>query len=199
MNCKECNIETKNKYFCSHSCSTTYINRSKSVCQKKGKCVTCSISIPSIRKYCDSCLSTRKIVRKPKLREDGQPITKFCSICGIEKTNDNKVIHKSGKNFSYCYSCHRNKIALKCRNFKAKCVEYKGGRCEFCGYNKCQAALDFHHRDPSIKEDGIARISSRKFDERVKAELDKCYILCANCHREEHYRLSNISLSRPIQ
>jgi hypothetical protein len=70
--------------------------------------------------------------------------------------------------------------------FKQKCVEYKGGKCELCGYNKCNSALDFHHKDPTEKEFTIAHARLTTFNEKIKMELDKCSLLCANCHRETH-------------
>jgi hypothetical protein len=63
-------------------------------------------------------------------------------------------------------------------------VEYKGGRCEFCGYDKCIEALEFHHIDETTKEFAIS--GSTKSLEKQKKEADKCYMLCANCHRELH-------------
>jgi len=69
---------------------------------------------------------------------------------------------------------------------KRKCVEYKGGRCQICGYDGCTAALEFHHLDPKIKEKNIFNISSWKW-KRVKKELDKTILMCANCHRKVHY------------
>ena len=63
-------------------------------------------------------------------------------------------------------------------------VEYKGGACERCGYNKCIAALEFHHLDPSTKEFGLT--GNTYSLERQKAEADKCILVCANCHREIH-------------
>lgn len=63
-------------------------------------------------------------------------------------------------------------------------VEYKGGKCEFCGYNKCVEALEFHHIDETTKEFAIS--GSTKSLEKQKKEADKCYMLCANCHRELH-------------
>ncbi len=72
---------------------------------------------------------------------------------------------------------------------KALALEYKGGRCVICGYCACPAALEFHHVDPETKEFGAASIRGMLdggFTERVKAELDKCILLCANCHREVH-------------
>mgnify|MGYP006935470923 CR=1 FL=1 len=72
---------------------------------------------------------------------------------------------------------------------KEKYIEYKGGKCEMCGYNKCIAALDFHHTNPSEKE---FNISSRIVSwEIAKKELDKCILVCANCHREIEYELTH--------
>lgn len=74
------------------------------------------------------------------------------------------------------------------RKLKQMAIEYKGGECEHCGYNKCPEVFDFHHRDPSKKDFGIGGIGSIAWG-RLKLELDKCVLLCANCHREEHSRL----------
>ena len=74
-------------------------------------------------------------------------------------------------------------------NLKEKLVEYKGGKCEVCGYNKCIEALEFHHLDPSEKEFGVSSYSSLSFD-KAKKEVDKCILVCANCHREIHHALN---------
>ncbi len=71
---------------------------------------------------------------------------------------------------------------------KRKAVDYKGGECSLCGYSKCLAALDFHHRNPAEKEGygaGGALVSHWTF-ERNRAELDKCVLVCVRCHREIH-------------
>ncbi|MPM83825.1 hypothetical protein SDC9_130894 [bioreactor metagenome] len=65
---------------------------------------------------------------------------------------------------------------------KQKAVDYKGGRCSSCGYENCLSALEFHHINPSEKE----LYNSHWTFERNKNELDKCILLCANCHREKH-------------
>ena len=77
---------------------------------------------------------------------------------------------------------HRQKI-------KTKSIEYKGGKCEKCGYNKCEWALDFHHVNPKEKDFNIARYSTLSW-EKIRLELDKCIMVCANCHREIHYEES---------
>jgi len=66
-------------------------------------------------------------------------------------------------------------------------VEYKGGECERCGYNKCIDALDFHHRISSEKDFTIGG-KSWAF-ERLKNEVDKCILVCSNCHREIHFEI----------
>lgn len=76
-------------------------------------------------------------------------------------------------------------IAEQRRKLKLKCVEYKGGKCIICGYNKCPAALSFHHLNPEKKDFQISG-STRNF-EKCKPELDKCILLCNNCHAEIHY------------
>lgn len=77
----------------------------------------------------------------------------------------------------------------KLRGLKRKyeAVQMRGGKCEKCGYNKNLAALDFHHRDPNTKKFQIdMRAFSNTNLDTLKEELDKCDLLCANCHREEH-------------
>jgi len=70
-------------------------------------------------------------------------------------------------------------------------IEYKGGVCERCGYNRCTEALEFHHNDNSGKDFGISSKGYTRSWARVKEELDKCILLCANCHREIHAQVSS--------
>jgi predicted HNH restriction endonuclease len=79
------------------------------------------------------------------------------------------------------------------RRAKLRAIEYKGGKCSRCGYDSCVAALDFHHTDPSQKDLAIGS-SGHLAWETLKSELDKCLLLCANCHREEHDRERQIVL-----
>ena len=60
--------------------------------------------------------------------------------------------------------------------------------CEICGYNEHVAALDFDHLDPSKKEFniGVAAQESKGWG-RIQAEIEKCRVLCANCHRIHTY------------
>ncbi len=59
-----------------------------------------------------------------------------------------------------------------------------GGKCSSCGYNKCAAALHFHHKNPARKEFHISQYTGRYSMERLRTEVRKCILLCANCHIE---------------
>ena len=72
------------------------------------------------------------------------------------------------------------RYALKC-----KLVQMLGGKCKICGYDKCVAALDFHHRDEKTKKFEInMAVNSGYSWEDVKKEIEKCDLLCCRCHRE---------------
>lgn len=59
--------------------------------------------------------------------------------------------------------------------------------CLFCGEDHV-ACLDFHHIDPNEKEETISAIPKRGWSyERIDKELEKCIVLCSNCHRKLHY------------
>lgn len=69
---------------------------------------------------------------------------------------------------------------------KQNIVNLFGGKCSLCGYNKCLNALEFHHLDKNEKEEEPTYIIMRWSFERAKKELDKCILVCSNCHREIH-------------
>lgn len=73
---------------------------------------------------------------------------------------------------------------------KLKLVDYKGGKCQICDYNKSISALHFHHLDPNEKDFSISG-KSLSFD-KLKLEVDKCILVCSNCHSEIHDGLLKI-------
>ena len=77
-------------------------------------------------------------------------------------------------------------VSKRRRRIRQMALKYKGGKCEFCGYDRCDEALDFHHIDSKQKSFGLSADGLTRSWERVKAEADKCVLICANCHREEH-------------
>lgn len=84
------------------------------------------------------------------------------------------------------------KLCLRClvsrsrHRLKQKMVDYLGGSCKKCGFNKCISALHFHHVDPTTKSFTISGSHTRKWS-ILQEELDKCILICANCHAEEHH------------
>ena len=77
-------------------------------------------------------------------------------------------------------------VRRKRKNTRIKAISYKGGHCQICGYDRCPEALEFHHTTDGGKDFGISQSGYTRSWQRVKAELDKCVLLCANCHREVH-------------
>lgn len=110
--------------------------------------------------------------------------TVICNNC-----KKSYIYRHKGHTFTKCGPCHVR--ARRIAN-KQKSVDYKGGACERCGYNKCLTALEFHHKDPALKDFGLSGPTILAW-ETVKAELDKCLCLCANCHREVHEEILNDS------
>ncbi len=73
-----------------------------------------------------------------------------------------------------------------------------GGSCQVCGYNKCSAALEFHHKNSEEKELEISKFAkNNKLTFPQLKELTKTVLLCANCHRETHAGLVNIDEIEP--
>lgn len=83
-----------------------------------------------------------------------------------------------------CMKCRQNRVATWRRRAKQKLVDEAGGCCTVCGYERCLAALQFHHLDPKLKAFSLSmRGCTRSFAE-LKVEAAKCVLLCANCHAE---------------
>lgn len=136
------------------------------------------------RKYCLSCSPFKK--HNTQKLEKSNSSEKFCPRC-----KDTKPISKFYKRRNkeggsvYCKVCTSEQTTERQRALKSKAIEYKGGKCTNCGYDKCNAALTFHHLDPNQKEFTIAHCAHTSFN-KVKEELDKCILLCYNCHMELH-------------
>lgn len=102
-----------------------------------------------------------------------------CPICGEEMTPD------TTGGWRICRKCRRNFQAVY---RKRRCLAYLGSVCNHCGRTDVDV-LTFHHKDPRTKLFNIAEWISgirRITFEEVKRELDKCEILCLNCHKRVH-------------
>jgi len=89
---------------------------------------------------------------------------------------------------SSCKTCHNKKTLIRQRKLKEEAVSYKGGVCTSCGGSFHPAIFDFHHTNPEEKDFSFAQQKCTKMNEKLKKELDKCVLLCANCHRLAHVK-----------
>ena len=87
-------------------------------------------------------------------------------------------------------------VVKRRKKVKDLAIEYKGGSCQICHYSKCVDALEFHHINPLEKEFGIGAKGYTRSWESVRNELDKCVLLCANCHREVESGITQLSIER---
>jgi hypothetical protein len=96
--------------------------------------------------------------------------TGFCRFCSKASTRN------------ICGSCR-----TKLRRVRAKkaAIEYLGGKCCKCGWTGALPAYEFNHLNPTVKAFTIGNILHKSWD-FIKQELDKCELLCSNCHRIHH-------------
>lgn len=85
-----------------------------------------------------------------------------------------------------CCACSVDYSSSYRRRMKQKAVDYKGGLCELCGYCKSIVSLTFHHKNPLLKEYDLSGTGICKSWDKLIIELDKCQLLCFNCHHEVH-------------
>lgn len=86
----------------------------------------------------------------------------------------------------------KDAVARFRKNRKRKLLEYAGGmKCHRCGYDKdIPDVYEFHHLDPTQKDPSWGKmIANNHRIETMKTEVEKCAVLCANCHRETHWEL----------
>jgi hypothetical protein len=135
-------------------------------------------------------------------------ITKKCTICkkDLPQTVEFFATRNDRKNLIYqssCRKCHKEYRKIHYQNNKdkyiKKAVKYKKEfletfrhykkslNCNKCGENRYWV-LDFHHLDPSKKDFEISSLVNKTSKKLLDKELEKCIVLCANCHRDLHYQ-----------
>ena len=83
-----------------------------------------------------------------------------------------------------CIPCRSEAVTDRRRRVKAILVAEAGGACAVCGYDRCLAALQFHHLRPEEKRFSLGDKGLARSLEKARAEARKCVLLCANCHAE---------------
>lgn len=141
----------------------------------------------SILRVCIECELEKECEWTSSFTAKGQPEYRVrCKSCHAKYRNDKIKARR--------IEVTQQRLKAKYK-IKRKCIEYLGGKCVNCAYDKCEKALTFHHIDPKQKVSDVCSLLDRKW-ELVRAELDKCILLCFNCHMEkeaeiyEHKRTS---------
>ena len=139
------------------------------------------------RKFCLIC-SPFGMHNTRKLDESKPERVHVCEVCGKRYNAGHRQYAKT------CQSCRSVRHR---QDMKRKAVAHLGGQCQACGYDRCQAALHFHHNNPDEKEFTFANYS--RSWERLRTEIEKCVLLCSNCHVEVHAGLRTLEEITPSQ
>lgn len=146
--------------------------------------------------------------RGTRAKRNWGKLTVVCPVCETERQVSKNSLYITklpndalGRTIRKCRSCSKREhyatwfsgpyvpdhSITRRQEQRVWCIRYLGGACGRCRYaydGQNAPAFDFHHRDPAQKD---FVISGRRYSrERVRAELDKCELLCAICHRLEH-------------
>lgn len=150
------------------------------------ECLWCKTLMENVRadkQYCSRSCAAKAYRERVKNGIDLSQ--KKCNKCGKDFQ-----IMDTGYTRKYCYECQPKGAyssgAEMRQLIKKWSLDYKGNKCEKCGYNKCSEALDFHHLNPEEKDFSISDRDIKLDWQLIKIELDKCILVCANCHREIH-------------
>lgn len=166
-------------------------------------------------KYCNECKTEKSLNEfhdksRSKVRKDGS-IHKWigkssrCKSCHYSLSK--AVSHKYDDYYKQYRFEHKEQIAIKTKAWyiatKSKwwllASKSKTLQCEQCGYNKHSAGLDFHHINPKKKESTIHQLMGGPApnEDNIKVfetEIQKCIVLCANCHRETHAKYNFLDI-----
>ena len=118
-------------------------------------------------------------LRQKKGKDMDVPVQQFnkaktCIDCG-ESTNG-----KGGH-----LRCQKHYALLKRKELKAKLIERLGGKCQMCQGVFPPAVFDFHHTENKIED--ISFMILNRSEKAIFQEIEKCLLLCANCHRIHHH------------
>lgn len=121
--------------------------------------------------------------------------TKICCKCKETKeitefygsANDHHAFGRA----ALCKVCFNLSCMERWKATKVKAISYKGGKCVDCSLNLEEShfsVFEFHHLNPTEKEANWTKLRLKSWDKIIN-ELDKCVLLCANCHRIRHYSI----------
>jgi transposase len=134
-------------------------------------------------------LKTQRATGKSRTEGNEPAVSRMCRHHGLSE------FVRSGDGYYRCRRCRVESVVRRRRRVKEFLAREAGGRCVLCGYCRYVGALQFHHLDPAQKRLGLSRAGVTLSLETLRAEAEKCVLLCSNCHAEVEAGLANL----PIQ
>lgn len=150
--------------------------------REQGLCTDCGDNPLVTKNHCEPCRTKHAPAGRKRAasRRASRRALGLCIDCAKPRLPDSLT----------CGGCQERKSSWARDTYadmKKRCVSWFGGACAHCGFiTDVLAVYDFHHLDPSKKDFNLARLSTTVDWEKVVAELSKCVMLCANCHRTHH-------------
>lgn len=137
----------------------------------------------NLYKTCSYCKKWALLTDFHKCKGRNLGLVTSCKSCACKKARESRVTRFKDP----LARLERNlQMTARLQENKLKAVRYKGGICYDCKVSYPPYVYDFHHLDPSIKEDNLSALLRKSFENTLE-ELDKCIMICANCHRERHF------------
>jgi hypothetical protein len=151
------------------------------------------VSEPTVRYWLKRhCLQTRQAQRRALTQEakaaGRATIPMHCRHHGLTD------FWLEGRGSYRCMQCRKEAVARRRRKVKEMLIAEAGGHCRVCGYDRYSGALQFHHLDPSQKSFGLSMRGVTRSITRLRAEADKCVLLCSNCHAEVEAGIVSLAL-----
>ncbi len=138
--------------------------------------------------------TTRYWIRKYELSTQAkQSVTNYkCCQCG-----ESDPAKFYGHKRAMCGSCHNAYNIKQGQGKRLRAVQELGGHCQACGFSLYMCSLDFHHKNPAAKDPNFRSMRGWSW-KRILVELEKCTLLCKNCHAAIHNGLLQVSVNRII-
>ena len=132
--------------------------------------------------------SRRRALAREARRTGQKHATLECEHHGLTK------FVLEGRGYFRCMTCRKERVSEWRRRVKKKLVDEAGGECAICGYDKCVAALEFHHVDRTTKRFALSRQGVTRSFAEAQEEARKCILLCSNCHAEVESGMTRVPL-----
>lgn len=174
LSCKE----IADKYKTDHQMVRYHLKKSGKRLRNNSDARTVKFCKSKIKKgfaWCNSCEKQKSFINFSKNKNSNNGYESSCKDCKSE--------------YSKKYFPKRNKKRLL---LKAVFVKYKGNKCHRCKINDIPlSAFQFHHLNPDKKDFQVSL--KMKDDKRTRKEIDKCILVCANCHHIIHFGDTKLS------